>query len=45
MATKKLKTIAEVFRSLRKSWGNVKPVTRIEKDKKKYDRKRFKKGE
>ena len=28
----------------RNNWGTVNPVARVEKDKTKYDRKRFKKG-
>lgn len=33
MAKAKIKTCAEIFRSERKSWGNVNPVTRVIPDK------------
>ena len=33
MAQKKVKTYTEIFRSERKTWGNVNPVTRVIPDK------------
>lgn len=33
MAKQKVKTYTEIFRSERKSWGNVNPVTRVIPDK------------
>ena len=33
MAKQKIKTYTEIFRSERKSWGNVNPVTRVIPDK------------
>lgn len=33
MAKAKVKTCTEIFRSERKSWGNVNPVTRVIPDK------------
>ena len=33
MAKAKVKTYTEIFRSERKSWGNVNPVTRVIPDK------------
>ena len=38
--SKKPKDFYEIYSSIRKDWGNVNPVERIEKDKKKYSRKR-----
>lgn len=36
---KKVKTNIEIMNSIRKDWGDVKPFTRIEKNKKAYSRK------
>ena len=36
---KKVKTNIEIMSSIRRDWGNVKPFTRIEKNKKAYSRK------
>lgn len=33
MAKQKVKTYSEIFRSERKSWGNVNPITRVIPDK------------
>lgn len=33
MAKQKVKTYSEIFRSERKSWGNMNPVTRVIPDK------------
>lgn len=39
MAQKKVKTYVEIFQSERKTWGNVNPVTRVMRDRTKYNRK------
>jgi hypothetical protein len=45
MAQKKVKTYVEIFQSERKTWGNVNPVTRVMRDRTKYNRKqKHKKG-
>lgn len=45
MAQKKVKTYVEIFQSERKTWGNVNPVTRVMRDRTKYNRKqKYKKG-
>lgn len=36
---KKVKTNIEIMSSIRRDWGDVKPFTRIEKNKKAYSRK------
>ncbi len=38
------KTFIETLRKVRGDWGQVKPYTRIEKNKKKYNRKKKHKG-
>jgi hypothetical protein len=45
MAQKKVKTYVEIFQSERKTWGNINPVTRVMRDRTKYNRKqKHKKG-
>ena len=45
MAQKKVKTYVEIFKGERKTWGNVNPVTRVMRDRTKYNRKqKYKKG-
>lgn len=45
MAQKKVKTYVEIFKSERKTWGEVNPVTRVMRDRTKYNRKqKHKKG-
>ena len=39
----KPKSNLEIFRSIRKGWGGVNPVERVEKSRKAYDRKKAKK--
>lgn len=41
---KTVKTYTEIFKSERKSWGQVNPVTRVIPDKTKYTRKQKHKG-
>lgn len=36
---KKVKTNIEIMNSIRRDWGDIKPFTRIEKNKKAYSRK------
>lgn len=36
----KTKTNLDLLKQIRKDWGDFNPVTRVVKDKKKYDRKR-----
>ena len=38
----KIKTDYEIYKSLRKDWGNVKPTTKVFKNRKAYNRKRAK---
>lgn len=37
-----MKTDYEIYKSIRKDWGNVKPTTKAFKNKKAYDRKKQK---
>ena len=45
MAQKKVETYVEIFKAERKTWGEVNPVTRVMRDRTKYNRKqKYKKG-
>ena len=43
MAQKKVKTYVEIFKTERKTWGNINPVTRVIPDKR-FKKPKHKKG-
>lgn len=45
MSKKKKKSFFDIYKAQRRDWGEINPVTRIVKDKKKYSRKKKHKNE